>query len=70
MNNTEKASRYDALQVAFKCAKEKYQRQKEESGNRINITVTGSYDIISAYNKGMVDAYKQILDDLSRWAEE
>lgn len=26
---------------------------------------TGAYDVISAYNKGMVDAYRQILKDLT-----
>lgn len=70
LDKLEKAKRYDALKVAFEFAKEKYQRQKEDSGNRINLTETGAYDVISAYNKGMVDAYKQILEDLTNWSAE
>lgn len=64
MTRGEKANRYDALQVAFKYTKERYQDRKSESEGRYK-----GNDPVSAYNKGMADAYGQIIDDIERWME-
>ena len=54
----EKASRYDALQAAFDCTLRNYQRRQEEAENNIDV------NLIGAYNKGLSDAYKDIIIQL------
>ena len=62
LTKEEKVARFDSLQVAFKYAKEKYKDWKRMSDRR---NVDGG--VISAYNKGMSDAYESFIRDLERW---
>lgn len=62
MTKDEKAKKYDALQGTFKFTLHNYRRRKIEA--------EGKYveaNIIGAYNKGLADAYSQILEDINRW---
>jgi hypothetical protein len=70
MTNSEKAKRYDALQAAIKHADNNYRRRKVDAHNRINLNTEGGYDVISAYNKGLVDAYREIINQLIDWEDE
>lgn len=64
LTQKEKADRFDALQTAFKVAKESYERLRTDADNKYrNITL----NVLSAYNKGLSDGYGRILDDLERW---
>ena len=62
LTEKEKASRYDALQTTFKYAIERYQDRQSEAEGHYN-----GPDPISAYNKGLADAYGFIIKDLEMW---
>ena len=64
LTTEEKASRYDSLQVALEFSRKNYQRRQHDA----EIRYRGG-DTISAYNKGLTDAYASILEDLERWCE-
>lgn len=70
MTNSEKAKRYDALQAAIKQTDNNYRSRKVDAHNRINLNAEGGYDPISAYNKGLVDAYREIINQLIDWEDE
>lgn len=55
----EKAKRYDAIQSALKFHIDTYSQRKREALNRYRDT-----DVIGAYNKGMADAYRDMLQTL------
>lgn len=64
LTQKEKADRFDSLQVAFKVAKESYERRRADADNKyMNIIL----NVLMAYNKGLSDGYGRILDDLERW---
>lgn len=65
MTNSEKANRYDALMAAIYTTKDIYTRRKEDADNRTFIGE--ATDIIGAYNRGLSDAYKYFIEDLTRW---
>lgn len=70
MTNSEKAKRYDALQAAIKQTNKNYKSRKVDAHNRINLTAEGGYDPISAYNKGLADAYREIINQLIDWEDD
>ena len=62
LTKDEKASRFDALQTAFGITKMLYTERM--------VSATAKYkdgSIISAYNKGLADAYEQMIEDIERW---
>lgn len=62
LTKEEKASRFDSLQIALEHTKKIYQeRQATAEKNYRNA------DVIGAYNKGLSDAYTQVIDDVERW---
>lgn len=64
LTEKEKASRYDALQTTLRYAKERYEDRQSEAEGKCN-----GGDPISAFNKGLADAYGYILQDIERWSE-
>lgn len=62
LTQKEKADRFDALQVAFNITKQAYNSLQIEASKRYK-----SDDVISAYNKGLSDAYIRIIEDIERW---
>ena len=68
LNKEEKASRWDALQVAIRYTTEAYRARRQE--NLQNYEAYGAdTGILGAYNKGMADAYGQMIETLERWGE-
>ena len=68
LTKAEKAARYDALQVAIRYMAKQYRTRRTECLQRYELygAKTGS---LSAYNKGMADAYELVAESLERWAE-
>ena len=67
LTKDEKASRYDALQIAIKVTLESYRRRQKDSEIRFD---EAKHDgIVGAYTKGQADAFALIVSDLERWAE-
>ncbi len=62
LTKEEKAKRFDSLQFAFEIAKDTYKRRSLEASAKYKTA-----DIIGAYNKGLADAYAQMLEDIERW---
>jgi len=62
LTEKEKADRFDALQTAFLITQKRYTAQKLDATSKYR-----DASIIGAYNKGLADAYEQVLDDLERW---
>jgi len=62
LTEDEKARRFDALQTAFDITKDNYERRRREAELRYE-----GGDVISAYNKGLADAYACIIADLEKW---
>ncbi len=67
MTDKEKASRYDSLQLAFKCAMEKYRVQRDRAEKEYHDGRKGN--MLMAFNKGQMTAYDFILQDLERWSQ-
>ena len=63
---TEKAARWDALQVAIRFTAETYRARRAECENKYGSYGAGT---LGAYNKGMADAYGQMIETLERWGE-
>lgn len=61
MTKEEKASRYDSLQVAIKINIDTYKSRIKETEKRY----TNRADVIATYNKGLHDAYVDMVADLS-----
>ena len=61
LTKEEKASRYDALQIALNHLKESYQRRRADAEKRYKDAT-----VLGAYNKGLSDGFGYILDDLER----
>ena len=57
----EKASRYDALQAAFKHTIESYQRLVADNNRRYEDAKASG--VIGAYCKGLADAYSRMLQE-------
>lgn len=62
LTQKEKADRFDTLQSAFQFTKHNYNGRQIEAAKRIK-----GGDVISAYNKGLSDAYIGFIEDLERW---
>ena len=58
---SEKAARYDALQVAIECNIKNYKRRAKEAGDRYR-----EADVLGAYNKGLADAYRDAVEMLEK----
>ena len=68
LTKTEKAARYDALQTAIRYTTDAYRARRQE--NLKNYEAYGAdTGILGAYNKGMADAYGQMIETLERWGE-
>ena len=65
LTQKEKADRFDALQAAFTATYKRWKERQEESRKIYDEAFETS--IIGAYNKGLSDAYKAVIDDLERW---
>lgn len=66
LNKEEKASRWDALQVAIHYTTETYRARRAECENKYGSYGAGT---LGAYNKGLADAYGQMIETLERWGE-
>lgn len=62
LTEKEKAERFDALQGAFRITQDGYIRLKNDADVRYT-----EASLIGAYNKGLSDGYKRILEDIERW---
>ena len=68
LTKAEKAARYDALQVAIRYTAKAYLARRQE--NLKNYEAYGAdTGILGAYNKGMADAYGQMIETLERWGD-
>lgn len=67
LNKEEKASRWDALQVAIHYTTEAYRARRAECENKYGSYAAGV--TLGAYNKGLADAYGQMIETLERWGE-
>lgn len=68
LTQKEKAARYDALQTAIRYMAKQYRTRQTECLQRYELygAKTG---VLSAYNKGMADAYGLSAEVLERWVE-
>ena len=68
LTKAEKAARYDALQTAIRYMAKQYRTRRTECLQRYEAygAKTGA---LSAYNKGMADAYEVMAEVLERWVE-
>ena len=68
LTKAEKAARSDALQVAIRYTAKAYLARRQE-----NLKSYEAYGadtgILGAYNKGMADAYGQMIETLERWGD-
>ena len=68
LTKAEKAAQYDALQVAIRYTAKAYLARRQE-----NLKSYEAYGadtgILGAYNKGMADAYGQMIETLERWSD-
>lgn len=62
LTEKEKADRFDALQTALKITRDGYIRLRKDADLRYT-----EASVIGAYNKGLSDGYRRILDDIERW---
>lgn len=68
LTKAEKAARYDALQVAIRYTAKAYLARRQE--NLMSYEAYGAdTGILGAYNKGMADAYGQMIETLERWGD-
>ena len=68
LTKADKAARYDALQAAIRYTTKQYRTQRTACLQRYELygAKTG---VLSAYNKGMADAYELMAEVLERWVE-
>ena len=68
LTKAEKTARYDALQVAIRYTLKAYKARRTECLR--NYEAYGAdTGVLGAYNKGMADAYGQMIETLERWGE-
>lgn len=67
MTTKEKASRYDALQVAIKITLEGYRKRAKEHERQYN--EAKELGLVGAYTKGLSDGFYHVIQDLERWAD-
>lgn len=68
MTNKEKAERYEALQMAIKVSLDGYIMRRDDAETKYNEHIQTA-PIIGGYEKGLHDAYKNIVETLERWLE-
>ena len=68
LTNAEKAARYDALQTAIRYVAKQYRTRRTEC-LRAYEAYGAKTAVLSAYNKGLADAYELAAEVLERWAE-
>ncbi len=62
LTEKEKADCFDALQETFKIARDFYIKLQKDADVRYT-----EASVIGAYNKGLSDGYKRIIEDIERW---
>ena len=67
MTTKEKATRYDALQVAIKLTLEGYRRRAKEHERQYY--EAQAIRVIGAYSKGLSDGFYHVIADLERWSD-
>ena len=68
LTKTEKAARYDALQVAIRYTAKQYRARRTECLQRYE-AYGAETGVLGAYNKGLVDAYEVVAEILERWVD-
>lgn len=68
LTKAEKAARYDALQVAIRYMAKQYRTRRTECLQKYE-AYGADTGVLGAYNKGMADAYGQMIETLERWGD-
>ena len=68
LTKAEKAARYDALQAAIRYMAKQYRTRRTEC-LRAYEAYGAKTGVLSAYNKGLADAYGQMIETLERWGD-
>lgn len=68
LSKEEKASRWDALQAAIRFMAKQYRTRRTECLQKYE-AYGADTGVLGAYNKGMADAYGQMIETLERWGD-
>lgn len=67
LTKTEKANRYDSLQVAIKFMIDRYEHQIRDSQKMID--VASNTNVVYAYHQGKRDTLQNVIEDMKRWTD-